>query len=212
MKHEEYARRVLEFTEEMRAVTRAKNADYSAGSDDAMNNYYELAGFSGVTPMQCWMCLIGKHWTAIMKYVKTGCVASESIHGRMVDLANYAILGDSLIDDIKEKGLTFKVDGGVDRLCKLCHGKKTMIARHVRGGTTMIVCPSCTDSVNEVCDEVKYAACPMMEEVDLAVLRKVVDDLGVRRDSGLLPASQCSDDDQIVDPTRLPQEDYGGMP
>lgn len=105
MTHEEYADHVLEFTDEMRAVTRAKNADYSAGTNDAMRNYYELAQATGITPVQAWMCLMYKHLTAIKRFVKTGSVSSEAIHGRFIDVANYAMLGDALVYDLTTKGI-----------------------------------------------------------------------------------------------------------
>lgn len=103
MTHEEYATHVGEFTGEMLEVTRAKNADYSAGTDDAMRNYYELSAASGATPVQAWMVLMMKHVTAIMRYAKDGRVSSESIHGRFVDLANYAMLGDALVKDLASR-------------------------------------------------------------------------------------------------------------
>lgn len=102
MTHEEYAAHVLKFTEEMRDVTRAKNADYSAGTDDAMRNYHELAQATGITPVQAWMCLFMKHVTAVMRYAKTGSVSSETIHGRFIDMANYALLGDALVADLEK--------------------------------------------------------------------------------------------------------------
>lgn len=104
MTHEDYAKHVQEFTDEMRAVTEAKNADYSAGTSDAMRNYYELSQASGCTPFQAWMVLMMKHVTAIMRFSKDGRVSSESIHGRFIDLANYAMLGDALVNDLQTKG------------------------------------------------------------------------------------------------------------
>lgn len=103
MTHAEYADHVKKFTDEMQEVTGAKNADYSAGSDDSMNNYYEVGRFAGVTPFQAWMVLVGKHLTAIMRYAKDGKVSSESIQGRFIDLANYAMLGSALVQDLEKK-------------------------------------------------------------------------------------------------------------
>jgi hypothetical protein len=97
----------------MRDVTAAKNADYSAGSDDAMQNYYELSNASGCTPVQAWMCLFMKHVTAVMRYAKTNSVSSEAIHGRFVDMANYAVLGDALVKDLEAKKLVATVGGKV---------------------------------------------------------------------------------------------------
>ena len=105
MTHDQYAEHVKTFTEEMRAVTSTKNADYSSGENDAMSNYYQLSQAAGITPVQAWMCLMYKHITAIRRFVKTGSVSSETIHGRFVDLANYALLGDALVKDLTTKGL-----------------------------------------------------------------------------------------------------------
>jgi hypothetical protein len=103
MTKSEYNDHVQAFLAEMRAVTDAKNVDYSAGQDDAMTNYYELASAAGVTPFQAWMCLMMKHVTAIMRYSKAGEVVSEPIHGRFIDLANYAMLGSALVKDLAAK-------------------------------------------------------------------------------------------------------------
>lgn len=103
MTKSEYSEHVRDFLAEMKAVTDAKNVDYSAGQDDAMANYYELSSASGVTPFQAWMCLMMKHVTAIMRYSKAGEVVSEPIHGRFIDLANYAMLGDALVKDLAAK-------------------------------------------------------------------------------------------------------------
>ena len=104
MTHDEYARHVAEFLEEMRAVTCAKNADYSAGTGDAMNDYKSASLRCGVTPVQAWAVLLMKHVHAVERYVKTGELSSESIHSRLVDLANYAMLGDALAKDLEKTG------------------------------------------------------------------------------------------------------------
>jgi len=103
MTHAQYRDHVTAFLQEMKAVTDAKNTDYSAGTDDAMANYYELAGAAGITPRQAWMCLMMKHVTAIMRWVKVESVASEPIRGRFIDLANYAMLGDALARDLEAR-------------------------------------------------------------------------------------------------------------
>lgn len=100
MTHDEYRQHFERFLQEMRVVTRAKNADYSAGTEDAMHDYHAASAETGVTPVQAWMVLMMKHVRAIQRYAKTGSVSSESIHGRFVDLANYAVLGDALVKDL----------------------------------------------------------------------------------------------------------------
>ena len=111
MTHEDYAQHVKEFTTEMTAVTTAKNPDYSAGTDDAMGNYYECSEAGGITPIQAWSVLMMKHFTAIKRFIKTGRVSSEPIHGRFVDLANYAMLGDALVKDLENKKSVPPQDG-----------------------------------------------------------------------------------------------------
>lgn len=103
MKQEDYATHVRTFTDEMIATTMAKNPDYSAGSDDAMNNYYEVGEAASIDPLKAWMVFMTKHWTAIKRYVRDGKVSSEPIHGRLIDLATYAMLGDALIKDLAAK-------------------------------------------------------------------------------------------------------------
>lgn len=103
MTHEDYAAHVETFIAEMVTTTKAKNADYSAGTDDAMHDYHASAIECDVTPMQAWFMLFMKHVRAVQRYVRTGAVASESIHGRFIDLANYAMLGDALVRDLATK-------------------------------------------------------------------------------------------------------------
>lgn len=103
MTHEDYAAHVEAFVAEMRSVTTAKNADYSAGTQDAMHDYHAAAEECDVTPLKAWFVLFMKHVRAVQKYVRVGRVSSESIHGRFTDIANYAMLGDALVKDIESK-------------------------------------------------------------------------------------------------------------
>lgn len=103
MTHDEYRDHCDGFTAEMREVSHAKNLDYSAGTDDAMNDYYSAAGRAGITPAQAWFVLLCKHVHAVERYVKTGQLSSETIHSRLVDLANYAMLGDALTKDLSRR-------------------------------------------------------------------------------------------------------------
>jgi hypothetical protein len=104
MTHKEYEEHVKKFVEEMSSVTVAKNADYSAGTNDAMNDYYSAAERAGITPTQAWFVLLCKHVHAVERYVKTSRLSSETIHSRLIDLANYAMLGDALAKDLTKDG------------------------------------------------------------------------------------------------------------
>lgn len=102
MTKQDYRDHFEAFVAEMREVTLAKNEDYSAGTADAMNDYKCAAVEVDVTPVQAWLVLMMKHVRAIQRYAKTGNVSSEAIHGRFVDLANYAMLGDALVKDLEK--------------------------------------------------------------------------------------------------------------
>ena len=52
MTHEEYDQHIEKFMTEMCEVTLAKNADYCAGTDEAMNDYYAAAEATGVDLIQ----------------------------------------------------------------------------------------------------------------------------------------------------------------
>ncbi len=103
MTHDSYATHVQAFLAEMDAVTKAKNADYSAGTKDAMDHYHSGAEEAGVTPVQVWFIMLMKHYQAIRRYVREGRLDSEPIHGRMIDMANYAMLGDALVNDLTNR-------------------------------------------------------------------------------------------------------------
>ena len=108
MTHEEYKNHVKKFTDEMLDVTKTKNADYSAGTLDAMYSYHSTADRTGITPIQAWFVLLCKHIHAIERYVKIEQLNSETIHSRLIDLANYAMLGDALVNDLLERKINAK--------------------------------------------------------------------------------------------------------
>lgn len=111
MTHDQYSAHVKQFTDEMKEVTLAKNADYCAGTDDSMHDYHAAAVESAITPMQAWSVFMMKHVRAIQRYIKTGSVSSEAIQGRFIDLANYAMLGSALVNDLEAKKSTPPQDG-----------------------------------------------------------------------------------------------------
>lgn len=116
MTHDNYQKHCQEFLAEMLQVTESKNPDYSAGTDDAMNDYKSAAARLGVTPFQAWAVLLTKHIHAIERFVKTGTLSSESIHSRLIDLANYAMLGDALVKDLASQSVLPDKPGEVTKL------------------------------------------------------------------------------------------------
>lgn len=108
MRHEDYAQHVLDFTQEMEDVTAIKNHDYSI-RQDAMDNFKLIGEMLNISPRTVWGVLAAKHWTAIMNHMgESKKLKSETIHGRFLDLAVYAMLGDALDKDLANSSLPEK--------------------------------------------------------------------------------------------------------
>jgi hypothetical protein len=116
MKHSEYAGHTRAFTQEMLDITDAKNADYTAGTDEAMAGFYELGEFAGVSPLQAYLVLLGKHVQAVRRFAKVGNVKSESLHGRFTDISVYGMLGDALVMDMHVKECLDSVLGDISKM------------------------------------------------------------------------------------------------
>ena len=80
------------------AVLKTKGPDYSDASD-AFDNFKRRGKEAGITPEQAWAVLAGKHWDAIMTFVRDGKVRSEPILGRLLDLRNFLDLLASHLTD-----------------------------------------------------------------------------------------------------------------
>lgn len=80
------------------AVLKSKGPDYSDASD-AFDNFKRRGKEAGITPEQAWAVLAGKHWDAIMTFVRDGKVRSEPICGRLLDLRNFLDLLASHLTD-----------------------------------------------------------------------------------------------------------------
>lgn len=84
------------------ALLAAKGKDYTRGDADRLTNFKRIARDVGITPLQAWAVYAGKHYDAIMTFIKTGRAESEDIFGRLDDLANYLYLLEGLLRE--EKG------------------------------------------------------------------------------------------------------------
>jgi len=76
-----------------------KGADYTRRSPDRLSNFKRNAEAIGLTPIQVWAVYAGKHWDAIMSFVKSGKAESESIESRFDDLTNYLYLLEGLLKE-----------------------------------------------------------------------------------------------------------------
>ncbi len=80
-------------------LLRVKGADYTRKDPDRLSNFKTVANSLGLDPLQVWAVYAGKHWEAIMSYIKTGKAESEAIEGRLDDLCNYLYLAEALIKE-----------------------------------------------------------------------------------------------------------------
>lgn len=83
-------------------LLKVKGADYTRHSEDRLSNFKRVAEAIGLDPLKVWAVYAGKHWDAIMAYVKTGRTESEAIEGRLDDLVNYLYLLEGLIREKSE--------------------------------------------------------------------------------------------------------------
>ena len=81
-------------------INQTKGREYARGDDDALANFKRHAEALGLRPEQVWAVYAGKHWDAIMSYVKEGRTQSEeTIDGRIHDLMLYALILLGLVHD-----------------------------------------------------------------------------------------------------------------
>lgn len=83
------------------AIMNAKQPDYTRHESDVLSNFKRAALATGLTPMQVWAVFTLKHIDAIMAFVKTSKIESESLQSRFDDVANYLLLGEALISEIQ---------------------------------------------------------------------------------------------------------------
>ncbi len=98
--HEEYARIVDETVEQINKLSLLKGGEY-AGDVDRLANFRRNAANLGLNMEDVWSVYAGKHWDAIMQYVRDLREGKkrermESIEGRMDDLIVYLILAKAM--------------------------------------------------------------------------------------------------------------------
>jgi tRNA1(Val) A37 N6-methylase TrmN6 len=80
-------------------IMKEKGQDYTRHDPDRLANFKRLAKDTGVDINKVWAIYAGKHWDAIMAFVKTGKVESEDIVGRLDDLHNYLYLFEAILSE-----------------------------------------------------------------------------------------------------------------
>ena len=94
--------------ENIRHLLVVKGGEY-AGSEDRLANFKRGAALVGVTPMQCLMVYMSKHYDAVSTFVRDEAAGksrprSEPIEGRIDDLINYCLLLKGLVREQSPTG------------------------------------------------------------------------------------------------------------
>ena len=78
----------------------SKRPGYTAGSEDVLNNFKQVAVRSNVTPEQAWAVYFLKHVDAITSIMtQPDLPVSEAPPGRFADAVNYLKLGYALLQE-----------------------------------------------------------------------------------------------------------------
>lgn len=103
--HKRYDEIVNQTMLEITKLGKLKGGEY-AGDDDRLANFRRNAANLGVNMETVWAVYAGKHWDAIMQYVKDRQAGKtrerlESLEGRVDDLIVYALLFKAMLDETK---------------------------------------------------------------------------------------------------------------
>jgi len=80
-------------------LLKKKGGDYTRHDPDRLSNFKRLAKDLDLPTIKVWAVYAGKHWDAIMAFIKTGKAESEAIEGRFDDLHNYLYLLEGILED-----------------------------------------------------------------------------------------------------------------
>lgn len=89
--------------EEIKRLSIQKGGEY-AGDSDRLANFRRNGANLGLTMEQVWAVYAGKHWDAIIQYVRDHSagverVRAEPISGRLDDLIVYALLMKAMVEE-----------------------------------------------------------------------------------------------------------------
>ena len=105
MTKQEYIDYHADACERMKAITKAKNDDYTGGSVDPFANFNMVEHFGVATTAAGMFIRMTDKFSRIASFLKQGVlsVKDESIEDTLLDLANYCIIMAAHIKSLKEK-------------------------------------------------------------------------------------------------------------
>ncbi len=89
MTHDSFSDEITEFLDRVEREVVKKNADYAGDSPNPFAAFDRAAAELGLSREQVWAVFYMKHVQAVLRYIKTGKLDSESINSRLIDLAAY---------------------------------------------------------------------------------------------------------------------------
>ena len=112
MTQQKYETMVQYLTDDRIKVSESKRKDYTKGSENVLQNFYNQAEDLGITPLQSLGVHMEKQMSATLNYIKTnGQSESEPIIKRIGDAINYLELMWCLINDEQEDKEVTSSDG-----------------------------------------------------------------------------------------------------
>lgn len=98
----EFDRIIKDTFNDVKKLMDTKGPDYTQGSSNRLQNFYKVGEALGVPPIVVWGVYAGKHWEAIMSYIK-GIRESEPISTRICDEIAYLLILKALIYEEEKK-------------------------------------------------------------------------------------------------------------
>lgn len=98
----EFDKLVEDTLAEVKKLMATKGPDYTQGSQNRLQNFYKVGNALGVPPLVVWGVYAGKHWEAIMSFIR-GIRESEPVDTRIFDLISYLLIVRCIIHEEQQK-------------------------------------------------------------------------------------------------------------
>jgi len=104
MNSEEFGIVVQDTVASIQKLLVIKGAEYAGPTADRLAAFTRSGDLAGVSPLQCLIIYMAKHYDAVATYIRDDAAGierqrSEPIEGRLDDLINYCILAKAIIQE-----------------------------------------------------------------------------------------------------------------